>query len=213
MDRALGTGTKFQQMSKGVRYATLIEGLPGFLEREAKAAEIRLYEVGVIPGLLQIREYALELAESAVRRKTITPEQAEERIRLVEQRQASLERTPPPLISAVLDESCLRRPVGSPAVMRKQYDRLLEFAALPNTVLQVAPFGMGADRPFDLPVTLLTMPDRSLASYAESAHRGHLERDSDFIVPLLTDYHQLQANALSQSESVALIKELRKGTT
>jgi hypothetical protein len=48
-------------------------------------------------------------------------------------------------------------------------------------------------------------------SYAESAHRGHLERESAFVLPLLAAYHQLQAEALSQAASVAMIEQLRKG--
>ncbi len=133
-------------------------------------------------------------------------------VTLVSERQTALVRTPPPLISEVLDESCPRRPVGAPTVMNAQLERLIEFADLPNTVLQVAPFDMGVRRPFDLPVTVLTMSDRSLMSYAESAQRGHLERDSRFVLPMLAAYHQLQAEALSQAESVAMINQLRKGT-
>lgn len=96
--------------------------------------------------------------------------------------------------------------------MDAQFARLLAFAELPNTVLQIAPFSMGARRPFSLPVTVLTMPDRSLMSYAESTHRGHLEREQTFVTPVLTAYHQLQAHALSQAESVAMIEQLRKGS-
>ncbi|ANZ19978.1 hypothetical protein SNOUR_33735 [Streptomyces noursei ATCC 11455] len=96
--------------------------------------------------------------------------------------------------------------------MDAQFDRLLKFAEMPNTVLQVAPFAMGARRPFSLPVTVLTMTDRSIMSYAESAQRGHLERDNASVVPILTAYHQLQAEALSQTASVAMIEQLRKGT-
>lgn len=71
----------------------------------------------------------------------------------------------------VLDESCIRRPIGDGAVMRRQLDRL-----------------------------------------AESAQRGHLERDNKFVVPLLAAYQQLQAEVPSQAASVAMIKRLRKST-
>lgn len=64
-------------------------------------------------------------------------------------------------------------------------------------MLQLAPFSMGEHRPFSLPITVLTLPDRSLMSYAESAQRGHLERDSASVLPLLAAYHQLQAGARS----------------
>ncbi|UNO39291.1 helix-turn-helix transcriptional regulator [Streptomyces sp. MST-110588] len=208
----VGTTETFEREFREIRQGSLLEGFPEFVEHEGRAAEIRLYEVGVIPGLLQTAEYASALAESAVRRGMITKEQADERVALVAERQAALLRTPPPLVLAVLDESCLRRPVGEPGVMAAQLERLTDFATLPTTILQVAPFTMGTDRPFSLPITILTMANRLLVSYAESAQAGHLERESTSVVPLLTAYHQLQAGALSQSASVAMIEQLRKGT-
>lgn len=207
-----GTPDSFEREYREIRHGSLLEGFPEYVEYEGRAVEIRLYEVGVIPGLLQTPEYAATLEADAVRREAITPEQAEERVELVSRRQVTLARTPSPLILAVLDESCIRRPMGDPAIMDAQFERLLKFAERPNTVLQVAPFSMGARRPFSLPITVLTMPDRSIMSYAESAQRGHLERDTRSVLPMLTAYHQLQAEALSQAAAVAMISKLRKGT-
>ncbi|MGW8398656.1 helix-turn-helix domain-containing protein [Streptomyces lydicus] len=206
-----GTADTFERQWREIRHGSLLEGFPEYVGHEGRAAEIRLYEVGVVPGLLQTPEYASVLAGSHIKRGAITPEQAEERVSLIAERQATLVRTPPPLIFAVLDESCLRRPIGGPAVMDAQLARLVEFAELPNTVLQVAPFEMGERRPFNLPITVLTLPDRSLMSYAESAQRGYLERESTSVLPILTAYHQLQADAHSQAASVTMISQLRKG--
>lgn len=215
VDVAFGTSDTtdtFERQWREVRHGSLLEGFPEYVGHEGRAAEIRVYEVGVIPGLLQTPEYATVLAESAVKRGAITPDQASERVAVTAERQAALVRTHVPLVLAVLDESCLRRTVGSPAVMDAQFARLIEFAERPNTVLQIAEFTMGERRPFDLPLYILTLPDRQLMSYAESAQRGHLERDNKFVLPMLTAYHQLQAEALSQAASVAMIKQLRKGT-
>ncbi|MFD6878052.1 MULTISPECIES: helix-turn-helix domain-containing protein [unclassified Streptomyces] len=215
-DEVFGTGQgekSFEREWREIRHGVLLEGFPEFLGYESRAVEIRLYEVGVIPGLLQTPEYATVVTESTVKRGAITADQAGERIAVIADRQASLLRTPPPVVFAVLDESCLRRPIGGPDLMRDQLTRLLEFAELPNTVLQVAPFTMGERRPLSLPFYVLTMADRAIMSYAESAQRGHLERDNNSVVPMLTAYHQLQAEALSQSASVAMIDQLRKGTS
>jgi hypothetical protein len=182
------------------------------MTHEARAAEIRLYEVGGMPGILQTPGYATALTARTVERGAITPEQGDERNAFVAVRQDTLARTPVPLVFVVLDESCLRRPVGDASVMDGQLTRLVEFARLPNTVLQIAPFSMGDRRPLSLPLYILTMENRALVSYAESAQRGRLERETSSVVPLLTAYHQLQAEALSQAESVAMIKQLRKGT-
>ncbi|MDI3423729.1 helix-turn-helix domain-containing protein [Streptomyces luteolus] len=216
VDRALGTdGTAdtFERQWREMQHGSLLEGFPEFVGYEGRAAEIRLYEVGVIPGLLQTPQYASALADSALKRRAITAEQARERVSVVAERQSILDRRKnPPEIFVVLDEGCVRRPIGEPEAMDAQLAHLIDFAEQPNTTLQVAPFSMGVLRPFNLPVTVLTMADRSLMSYAESSHRGGLERESTFVVPLLKAYHQLQAESLSQAESVAMIRQLRKGT-
>ncbi|MGG7572559.1 helix-turn-helix domain-containing protein [Streptomyces sirii] len=211
-DKALGTGDQLERQCRATRGSALLEGFPEFVDHEGRAVEIRLYEVGVVPGLLQTPEYASALAKGAVMRGAITQDEAHERVSLIAKRQAAIARPRPPMILAVLDESCLRRPVGGAAVMDPQLDRLLEFARLPNTTLQVAPFGMAEHRSFDLPVTVLTLPNRQLMTYAESAQRGHLDRETESAAPILTAYHQMQVEALSQTASVAMIHQLRRGT-
>ncbi|WP_124268150.1 helix-turn-helix transcriptional regulator [Streptomyces sp. ADI96-02] len=210
-DRALGTVDRFQRMVQAMKNTALLEGFPEFVRQETRAAEIRLFELGIVPGLLQTEEYAAAIAMGATRRGAITEQQAEEWLALLAERQDSLARTPPPMVYAVLDESCIRRSVGGSSVMKAQLDKLVAFAESPSTVLQLAPFELGERRAFDLPVTLLTLPDRSQVVYSESAQQGRLERDTHFVQPLMTAYHQMQAEAASQAESVAMISKLRKG--
>lgn len=206
-DQVLGTGELFERLWREVRYGTLLEGFSEYVGYERRAVEIRLFETGIVPGLLQTPDYAAVLAASAVRRGAITAEQAEERVAFLAERQTALTRDRPPLVSVVLDESCIRRPVGPPDVMADQLASLASFADLPNTMLQVAPYSIGERRSFDLPVRLLTLPDRSMVAYAESQTQGHLDRDNRFVLPLVTAYHQLQAEALSQTASVAMIQQ------
>ncbi|MFJ7423699.1 Scr1 family TA system antitoxin-like transcriptional regulator [Streptomyces uncialis] len=212
VDRVFDTGDQFERQSMAVRQTALLEGFPEYVAHEGRAAEIRLFESGVIPGPLQTREYARALADGAVERGDITPEQAAERVDYLIGRQAALNRTPPPLLFAVLDESCIRRPIGGADVMDAQLARLIEFASLPNSGLQIAPFSMGERKPFVRLVHLLTLPDRSLMSYVESQIQGYLDRELSSVLPLVRNYHQLQIGAVSQAESVAMIEQLRKGT-
>lgn len=213
-DVALGTtntADSFEREWREIKHGSLLEGFPEYVKHEGRAAEIRLYEVGVIPGLLQTPEYAAAIEMGHVERGAITTEQAQERVSLLTDRQASLVRNPPPLVHVVLDESCILRPVGEPSVMQDQLERLTAFAEQPNTSLHVANFAMGVRRPFSLPITILTLPDRSLMSYAESATQGHLDRETASVLPLLTDYYQLQKRALSHADSMAMISQVRKG--
>ncbi|MGW0672509.1 helix-turn-helix domain-containing protein [Streptomyces sp. NPDC002746] len=207
------TADTFESLWREMRLGSLLEGFPQYVGHEGRAVEIRLYNIGIIPGLLQTPEYARVLAESAVRRGAITPEQAEERVSFLAARQAALVRPRPPMVFVILDESCIRRPVGGADVMDAQLARLVEFASLPNTLLQVAPYEIGERRPFDLPVNLLTLSDRSVLCYAESQAQGHLDREPTSVMPMLTAYHQLQGESLSPAASVSTISELRKGIT
>lgn len=119
-DRALGTGDKFSRMVQAMKDLTMLEGFPEYVGYEGRAVEIRLYQVGIIPGLLQTPEYARVLADSAVRRGAITPEQADERVSFLAERQAALVRPKPPMLFVTMDESCICRPVGGSAVMNAQ---------------------------------------------------------------------------------------------
>ncbi|NEE53577.1 transcriptional regulator, partial [Streptomyces sp. SID8455] len=97
------------------------------------------------------------VAYGHVERGSITYEQADERVAFLEQRQAALVRSQPPMMFVVMDESCLHQAVGGPEVMNAQLRRLEEMAARPNWIIQVAPFSLGERRAFYLPVNLLTM--------------------------------------------------------
>ncbi|WP_438487545.1 helix-turn-helix domain-containing protein [Streptomyces sp. S186] len=207
-----GTAESFERAWGEIRNGSLLEGFPEYVGQEARAAEIRLFEVGAIPGLLQTPEYARALEDGNVKRGTLTPEQASERVEFLLERQAALVRRIPPIVIVVLDESCIRRLIGGPEVMERQLSQLIEFAEQPNTVLQLAPYTMGERRPFDRLVNLLTLPDRSLMYYVESQIHGQLEREPTSVLPLVRAYHQLQAEALSQADSVAMIEQVRKGT-
>ncbi|WP_329323853.1 helix-turn-helix transcriptional regulator [Streptomyces albidoflavus] len=210
-DKALGTGESLARQGEAVLNPAILDGFPQFVVQEGRAVEIRLFELGAVPGLFQSSSYAAAIVGGATQRGAITEQQATERLALLTKRQRSLERTPPPQIYAVLDESCIRQQVGGPGVMSEALDRLVDIARLPNTVLQVAPFSLGERRSLNKPLTLATLPDRSQISYAESAHSGQLQRDTRFVSPLMTAYHQLQAEALSQADSIAMINQVRKG--
>ncbi|MFF8805756.1 helix-turn-helix domain-containing protein [Streptomyces omiyaensis] len=206
-----GTDRSFDRECRQVRHGVLLEGFPEYVAQERKAIEIRLFTIGIIPGLLQTPEYAQTVTGSFVSRGAATADQAKERVAYLMRRQEILEQEKPPMLFVVMDESCLLRPVGGPGVMAAQLDRLVEFAERPNTVVQVAPFSIGERRPLDLPLYLLTLPDRSMTCYAESQARGHLEREGGAVAAMFTAYHQLAVESLSQADTVTMIKEVRRG--
>ncbi|MFI1825078.1 helix-turn-helix domain-containing protein [Streptomyces sp. NPDC020412] len=208
-----GVVETFERQWREIRHGALLEGFPQYVGHEGRATEIRLFDVGAIPGPLQTREYAVAIEAGHVQRGAITPEQATERVNVLIERQTALKSRPlPPMVIAILDESCIRRSIGGSEVMSDQLAHLVEFAELPNTSLQIAPFAMGERRPFNHLLNLLTLSDRSVVAYVESQTQGCLEREAAIVLPLVRAYHQLQAEACSQAESVTMINQVREGT-
>lgn len=207
-----GTDESFERELGKMKHGVLFEGFPQYVAYEARAIEIRIFNAGLIPGLLQTPAYVAAVEAGVVKRGASTPDQAEERINLLAERQAALVRPTPPTVIAVLDESCLRRPVGGPEVMDRQFAHLIAFAEQPNTILQVAPYALGEHCPFNRMTILLTLPDHSVVSYVESQIQGHLSREIASVRPLMRAYHQLQGASLSQADSVDMIEQMRKGT-
>ena len=70
-------------------------------------------------------------------------EEIERRVALRLARQELLRRPAPPDYWVVMDETVLRRPVGSREVMRGQLTALIEAAGRPAVTIQVIPFAAG----------------------------------------------------------------------
>ncbi|MBO1417353.1 helix-turn-helix transcriptional regulator [Streptomyces sp. FH025] len=209
-DRVFDTGGVFKELWRRISNASLLEGFAEFVDAEARCRKLRTFHLGVMPGLLQTLDYAAALEAGNVRRGSITQAQADGRVDFLAGRQRILEKDSPPVIHAVLDESCLLRTVGGSEVMRAQLDHLLALAECPNITIQVAPFRLGEQRPFLLPVVLLTLPDRSVVGYAEAHSRGHLERGRESVAGWEEDYDHLKVESLDTAASLAMIRAVRK---
>jgi transcriptional regulator with XRE-family HTH domain len=131
-----------------------------YIGLEAAAATIRSFEVQFVHGLFQTEDYAR--AVTLLRRKTAPDEEIERRVALRLKRQDLLSRPNSPRIWSVMDEAVLHRLVGGPAVMRAQFQHLIEVAALPHVTLQVIPFANGAHAGESGSFTVLRFDERDL---------------------------------------------------
>ncbi len=209
-DQVFGTGERFQQLWRQYSNASLLEGFAEFTAAEARCRRLRTFELGVVPGLFQTPAYASALAAAAVQRGSITQAQADARVAFLATRQGLLVRPDAPYVHAVLDESCIRRPVGGPAVMAEQLGYLEELAGRPRITLQIAPFDIGERAPFTMPLVLLDLPGRVVVGYAESQGRGHLERGRDTVSTWSREYDLLQVESLSTAASLTRVRVVRK---
>ncbi|PYC80235.1 DNA-binding protein [Streptomyces tateyamensis] len=210
-DAFFGTGLTFQILWQAIKNRALLEGFSEYLAEEARATEIRMFELDVIPGPLQTPDYAAALASADVARGLIDEKQASERLALLAARQRRLLDGPAaPYIYIALNEACLRRVVGGRRVLVGQLDFVEDLASRPKVTIQVAPFSMGESRPFTVPIVLATLPDRRLAGYTESEGSGYLQRDADILSTWDRNYHRLQVGALSELASLEMLRAVRK---
>jgi transcriptional regulator with XRE-family HTH domain len=114
---------------------------PTYVGLEDDAVSIRQYNTSEVPGLLQTPEYAHAVITAVFPRRSAEVVTQEVAARLT--RQQLLTRLDAPQIQVVLDESVLRRVVGSPDVMQAQMTKLLEASSLPNVEIRVVLYGAG----------------------------------------------------------------------
>lgn len=184
-----------------------IESLIG-LEIEAK--RISSYESCIVPWAFQTEQYAQAVIKGILPR--IDDRILEERVTARMTRQELLRSADPPYLWSLIDESALRRIVGSGGVMREQLAKILEVAATPNVIMQIVPFDAGAHPGLDNTFTLLEF-DAEIqppVAYVENlAGTFYLEREAE-IMRYREVLEYLRACALSPANSVKCVQDVRK---
>lgn len=178
---------------------------------ESAASSIWVYQVQLVPGLLQTEEYARAVLGSDNR--FATSAEVDRHVALRMARQSILTGDNPTKLWTVIDEGVLRRPVGWSGVMRAQLERLAEEAARPNITLQVLPLSSGADTEAPGSFSLLRFPeDPSDPPIVYLEHLGgslYLDKVEDADRYGVAVGH-LQAAALSPRDSAELITAMAK---
>ena len=100
-----------------------------WVEHEQQAATLRIWQLGVLSGLLQTEQYARGILTVE---PGVTEDQVSERLAARLARQAILARDDPPAAWFLVDEAVLHRCVGSADVMAAQLAHLVGLARLPN---------------------------------------------------------------------------------
>ncbi len=110
-----------------------------FIGLEHEASSIDIWHIDVITGLLQTEAYARHIIGNYSRVEPNPPGMVERLVRVRMRRQQILSRESGLQLSVVLDESALKRRVGSDLVMYEQLQRLAREADRPNLTLQILP--------------------------------------------------------------------------
>ncbi|MGW0420279.1 helix-turn-helix domain-containing protein [Streptomyces sp. NPDC003015] len=181
-----------------------------YIALETDAGVLHTYEPMMIPALLQTPAYA-----HAVIRETIpqpTAEQAARRLKVRLRRQHRIyDLTRPLRLWVVLDESALRRVVGSPDVMREQLEHLNALGTEPHITVQVLPHTVGAHPGLSGQFSILTFAENSggVVYLERFTSDLYLEKPSD-VQHYGVMYEHLQALALSPDSSRGFITDVTK---
>ncbi|MER7243557.1 helix-turn-helix transcriptional regulator [Kribbella sp. NPDC000426] len=139
-----------------------------YLDLEAAAQLIRVYELQFIPGLLQTPEYIRAVVQLG--RGMIPADEVERRVTLRTNRQGVLTRPEPVRLWAVVDEAVLRRPIGGVKSMIEQLNYLIDASQLPNVTLQVMPFSVGGHAATGGAYSILRFPEQDLPDMVYIEH-------------------------------------------
>ncbi|WP_336116316.1 helix-turn-helix domain-containing protein [Streptomyces sp. PTD9-10] len=180
------------------------ESMNLLLTLEDEAVRESHFSCVYVPGLLQTRTYS-----TALQKANEVPLKQDEIERLVDirmKRQEILTRPKPPRLWAILDESVIRRVVGSPQTMKEQLERLLAANDSPHITLQVLPFSKGAHAAALGSFVIIGGPEPALDVVYVDFHTGSLflEKDEELDRYRLA-FEYLQAQALDMEASSAVI--------
>ncbi|MFD8383198.1 helix-turn-helix domain-containing protein [Streptomyces sp. NPDC059679] len=211
LDAAFGTDGIFVKLYALARHEVHPDKYRRLMELEARARAIAHYAGQLVPGLLQTKDYARALFR--VSNPDATAEEIEEKVAARMGRQALLRTTPAPHLSVILDEACVRRPIGGPVVMRAQLARLAELVDTPNSVIQVLPYERGEHALMGGALDLLTLDDGTAVAYEEGITTGQLIEDKERVVRRMRSYDLLRAYALSPTQTAAFILSVMEALT
>lgn len=215
------TSAEFMDLARGAReqvWWTQYEdlNLDPYLGLEQEATAITSFTAYCLPALLQTEEYTRAVI------RVIAPKMDqgiyEQRVEVRMRRQQVLDQDKRPRYRVLLDEAVLHRPIGGPAVMAAQLDKVLEAERGGKVTIQVVPFSIGAHAAQDSNFVLLEFekdPNISPIVFVEGlTGNQYLERAAE-VARYREAIDYLRDAALNPRESVRRLTEIRekyKGT-
>ncbi|MGH3888608.1 MAG: helix-turn-helix domain-containing protein [Pseudonocardiaceae bacterium] len=184
---------------------TVPEWYKYFLGFETAAAQIDTYHSELLPGILQIADYIIGLANDA------PADEVDRIIGIRSTRQERLTDESSPLqLRAILNEAVLKRDVGGQAVMLRQLRHLIEMAELPNVTIQVLPFAVGYHPAMAGSFSLLRFPQTPAMDSVFIDIKGgviYIEKPSD-VESYINDFGRLASDfALQELQTKELLQE------
>ncbi|GAB3817065.1 helix-turn-helix domain-containing protein [Micromonospora zhanjiangensis] len=211
VDAALGVNGRLLRLLDAAQQESAKPWLRPWIKDEQAAADLRWFEPLIIPGLLQTEGYARALLAVG---GALGGDKLDEQVSVRLERQAVLHRDGPLRATFVIDEMCLRRPVGGPKVMRAQLDHLLAVLdGCPWVRVHVVPLSVGAYAGLDGPFAVATSRSGEITAYMENQLDGTVVERTEDVREVLRAWESVRGEALPYRTSVEMIREGRDAWT
>jgi hypothetical protein len=168
------------------------------LAHESAASILKIYELAVVPGLLQTEEYARVSFTAAGSRDV------EGQVAARMGRQEALSRPDPPMVWVLMDEGVLDHEVGDRQVMRGQLEKLLEVSQLRHISIRVVPWRVGWHFGLEGSFKIMSVGTGNVA-YTEACGGGRLVWDSQEVRGYVLRHDRIGEWALPVDSSRQLI--------
>ncbi|MFJ2080730.1 helix-turn-helix domain-containing protein [Streptomyces anulatus] len=173
---------------------------------EASALALCVYAAHAVPGLLQTEDYARAVFQ--MQRPLLDDAIIEQRLESRLARQQIFSRRPAPLLSFIIEEVVLRKPIGGREVLRGQLEQILLVGQERNVEIQV----MSTDREDHAglggPFNLIDAANGQRIAYTEVQDDSRLYTGTSKVRELEARYGILRSQALTPSESMAFVEKL-----
>src|SRR5712691_6106067 len=156
------TTDEFMELARGARqqaWWTPYEDLKldPYLGLEEVATAITSFTTFYLPALLQTEDYTRAVIRKIAPK--MDPDIFRQRVEVRMRRQEVLEGDDRPRYRVLLDESVLCRPVGGPALMAAQINKILQAESAGKVTIQIIPFAYGVHAAQDSNFVLLEFDD------------------------------------------------------
>jgi transcriptional regulator with XRE-family HTH domain len=165
-----------------------------WLPAEDKAVLIRWFDLALIPGLLQTKDYARAMLSS----------EADVSARLA--RQQILTRETPVEFYCVLDEAALRRDIGGAAVMYAQCQQLVKMGDTENVSIRVA--RLRKHRGVRGPFAIATLEGGALVAHSETAFGGVVSTRTEDVATVTASWEAISSASLPEDMSRDMIMRI-----
>lgn len=173
-----------------------------FVDLQQRATSIGLFDMRVVPGLLQTKAYARAINE--VPGSVLPPGELDRLIQIRMRRQEILGGETPTTLHAIVDEAVLCRRIGTAEIMHSQLTALI--TPRPSVMLQVLPFSAGTHNSLVGPLTIMRLPDEPDVAYADGWARGQVIDTPAEVFRAQEAFEQLTALALPPDMSAEMIQ-------